>query len=103
MWVANATVIRKKNLVFHRYKGIYSQSVEVRSIAQIKSFDLVQHGMFQYMFNYGDIEVASMISGAAKNIVLHNISPVKNAYKTLSKHIDSLDEESAVEDEESKE
>lgn len=93
-WIANATVIRKKNLVFHKYYGVFTQSVEVRSITQIKSFDLVQSGIMGYMLNYGDIEVASMISGAAKNIVLKNISPVKNAYKTLSDHIDSLDAES---------
>lgn len=92
-WVANATVIRKKNLVFHKYNGIYSQSTEVRSIAQIKSFDLVQNGVMEYIFNYGDIEVASMISGAATNIILSNISPVKQAYKTLSNHIDSLEED----------
>lgn len=92
-WQANAIIFRKKNLVLYKYKGVFTQSTEVRSISQIKSFDIIQSGIFQQFLNYGDIEVASMISGASKKIVLKNIYPIKEAYEVLSQHIESLEEE----------
>lgn len=90
-WQANAIIFREKNIVFFKYKGVFTQSTEVRSIAQIKSFDIIQSGIFQQFLNYGDIEVASMISGASKKIVLKDIYPVKEAYKVLAQHIESLE------------
>lgn len=84
-WSLNATVVTDERLIFFKYHGVFKQSTESRSLAQIKSFDLKQEGILQHILNYGNIEVASIISGASTSLVLRNVWPVKEAYQLLSK------------------
>ena len=64
------------------------EDVKQMVLSQIKSIDMKQQGILGYIFNYGNIDVSSTISGGVRSIVMKNVWPVREAYFTLSRQIE---------------
>lgn len=84
-WRANVNLITEEELVIFRFSGIFNQSREARSLSQFKTIDIKQNGFWKHLLGYGDIDVASVVSGSTKSIVLRHVGKVKKVHAVLSR------------------
>lgn len=88
-WRIDSVFIKGDKIIILNFESLFSYTHQARLLNQLKSVDLKRKGVFEYVFDCGDIHLSSILTGgnSSVGIVLKKMWKAKAFYNFLNQKI----------------